>query len=126
MNAQGKERITTAVDALVAKKVQPTAIALSAKTAAMFAIHGTHVDLDSKTLHADAAATVAELTHPDYNPDPSTGKGRPVDAAEAAKLGAERDHSKYRRPIVLTVKIDESITEGKFRVSGSVEHAEEV
>lgn len=126
MNAQGKERITTAVDALVAKKVQPTAIALSSKTAAMYAIHATHIDLDSKTLHADAATTIAELTHPDYNPDPATGKGRPLEAVAAAALGAERDHSKHRRPIVLAVKIDESVAEGKFRITGSVEHAEEV
>lgn len=128
MHLEAKQKITKGIDALEQKGKQADAVSMSAATASAAGIHATHLDWSA---HHDAEQIAAELTHPKYDErpehdphphlDPATERRsqfKPMSADAAAKIATERCQKHLRRPVKLEVRIDESIPEGQFKVTG--------
>jgi len=121
-----KKRLVDAVDALAGEGIAADELAMHPEYARELGVNATHLDLGSDAWAHSAASIVAELTHPAYDArsahDPHAGGAlsKPKSAAEAQKLGAERCQAHFKRPgVVLAVRLDANVPNGKLRLTGA-------
>jgi hypothetical protein len=128
MHLEAKQKITKGIDALEQKGKHADAVTMCAATARAAGIHATELDWSG---HQDADQIAAELMSPKYDerpehdPHPHTDKAtgakslyKPMNADRAKKVAEEACQKHLRRPVKLAVRLDESIPEGQYKVTG--------